>query len=339
MKAPRALGYLARLRGGLRPARPRRRGRRACVPTSTSPQAEPGSRRRRLPRSVRIGPATSLALRRYDQRMRRIGAKQTVSAAGRAAGLPGGQRQAGLRREGQANSITLRGSGGPQMMSLLDPGGRVPDYAVDLLTHFMSPFPGADWKVAGAKANTAPRGSPKPEPSAGAQVAGVAGRRRRREGGGGEERKGERGEGGGGGGEGGEGGGGEGGGEEGEGGGGEGKGGEGGRGGGGEGGEGRGRAGGRREAARGKGEAVWRVEGQRGGGLWLSSGAGEVRTALATWWVLAGRRWPAGRRSRGRSGSAAGRRFPAVPPQIGHVAGQAVPSRVASRADRPSSWS
>jgi hypothetical protein len=39
----------------------------------------------------------------------------------------------------------------------------VPDYAVDLLTHFMSPFPGAEWKVAGAKAGSCAAETPRPE--------------------------------------------------------------------------------------------------------------------------------------------------------------------------------
>lgn len=102
--------------------------------------------------SVRIGPTTSLALRRYDQRMRRIGARHEVSAAGVRLACLAVNAKPGFAGKGKGNAITLRGSGGPQMISLLDAGGRVPDYAVDLLTHFMSPFPGANWKVAGARA-------------------------------------------------------------------------------------------------------------------------------------------------------------------------------------------
>ncbi|WP_336205349.1 hypothetical protein [Nonomuraea sp. LPB2021202275-12-8] len=102
--------------------------------------------------SVRLGPTTSLALRRYDQRMRRIGAKQQISAAGVRLACLTVSAKPGFAAKGTANSITLRGSGGPQLISLLDPGGQVPDYAVDLLTHFMSPFPHPDWKVAGVRA-------------------------------------------------------------------------------------------------------------------------------------------------------------------------------------------
>ncbi|MDR8410272.1 hypothetical protein MTP10_16185 [Nonomuraea sp. 3-1Str] len=102
--------------------------------------------------SVRLGRATSLALRRYDQRMRRIGARQAISAAGVRLACLTVDARPGFAEEGASGSIRLRGADGPQMVSLLDPGGQVPDYVVDLLTHFMSPFPDAGWKVAGVKA-------------------------------------------------------------------------------------------------------------------------------------------------------------------------------------------
>ncbi|MEV0163197.1 hypothetical protein [Nonomuraea fuscirosea] len=104
--------------------------------------------------AVRIGPATSLALRRYDQRMRRIGAKQEIKAAGISLACVTVDAKPGFAAGTGGNTITLRGADGPQMVSLLDPGGQVPDYAVDLLTHFMSPFPGSEWKVAGTKAGS-----------------------------------------------------------------------------------------------------------------------------------------------------------------------------------------
>ena len=110
--------------------------------------------------TVRIGPVTSLALRRYDQRLRRIGAKQAISAVGVQLACLTVDAKPGFAANG-TNSITLRGADGPQMVSLLDPGGQVPDYAVDLLTHFMSPFPGAEWKVAGTKVGHCATGSPK----------------------------------------------------------------------------------------------------------------------------------------------------------------------------------
>ncbi|NUR85780.1 MAG: hypothetical protein HOY71_17015, partial [Nonomuraea sp.] len=102
--------------------------------------------------SVRLGPVTTLALRRYDQRMRRIGAKQSISAAGIELACLTVDAKPGFAAGRGTNAITLRGADGPQMVSLLDPGGQVPGYAVDLLTHFMSPFPGADWRVAGVNA-------------------------------------------------------------------------------------------------------------------------------------------------------------------------------------------
>ncbi|MDX3105321.1 hypothetical protein [Nonomuraea angiospora] len=102
--------------------------------------------------SVRLAPTDSLALRRYDQRMRRIGAKQEIKAAGISLACVTVDAKPGFAAGDGSSSITLRGADGPQMVSLLDPGDQVPDYAVDLLTHFMSPFPGAEWKVAGTKA-------------------------------------------------------------------------------------------------------------------------------------------------------------------------------------------
>ncbi|MGI5291357.1 hypothetical protein ACQEVF_49730 [Nonomuraea polychroma] len=116
--------------------------------------------------SMRLGPTTSLALRRYDQRMRRIGAKQEIEAAGISLACVTVDAKPGFAAGGTGNSITLRGADGPQMVSLLDPGGQAPDYAVDLLTHFMSPFPGADWKVASTKAGSCPAARPSPNPQA-----------------------------------------------------------------------------------------------------------------------------------------------------------------------------
>ncbi|SDI42502.1 hypothetical protein [Nonomuraea jiangxiensis] len=109
--------------------------------------------------SVRLTRTSSLALRRYDQRMRRIGAEQEIKAAGISLACVTVDAKPGFAAGG-GNSITLRGADGPQMVSLLDPGGRVPDYAVDLLTHFMSPFPGADWKVASTEAGSCDRPGP-----------------------------------------------------------------------------------------------------------------------------------------------------------------------------------
>lgn len=110
--------------------------------------------------SVRLGPVTSLAPRRYDQRMRRVSARQEISAAGVRLACLTVDARPGFAGARSGETITLRGSDGPQMVSLLDPGGRVPDYAVDLLTHFMSPFPGAEWKVSGARAGRCASGRP-----------------------------------------------------------------------------------------------------------------------------------------------------------------------------------
>ncbi|MFI6503304.1 hypothetical protein [Nonomuraea typhae] len=101
--------------------------------------------------TMRLARTGKLALRRYDQTMRHIGARQRVTAAGLELACVSVAAKPGFAAGG-ANQITLRGADGPQMVSLLDPGGQSPDYAVDLLTHFMSPFPGAEWRVAGVKA-------------------------------------------------------------------------------------------------------------------------------------------------------------------------------------------
>ncbi|MGW2156311.1 hypothetical protein [Nonomuraea sp. NPDC001699] len=107
--------------------------------------------------SLRLTRATSLALRRYDQRMRRIGARQEIAAAGIGLACLTVDAKPGFAAVGRGGSVTLRGADGPQMVSFLDPGGQTPDYAVDLLTHFMSPFPGPDWKVAAATAGSCAR--------------------------------------------------------------------------------------------------------------------------------------------------------------------------------------
>ncbi|MER6581744.1 hypothetical protein [Nonomuraea sp. NPDC001023] len=115
--------------------------------------------------SLRLTRATSLALRRYDQRMRRIGARQEIAAAGIGLACLTVDAKPGFASGGRGGSITLRGSDGPQMVSFLDPGGQAPDYAVDLLTHFMSPFPDAGWKVTAATAGSCARPA-RPEPRA-----------------------------------------------------------------------------------------------------------------------------------------------------------------------------
>lgn len=161
MKAPPALGYLA-------PGFEGNYGRLALAASGVNLRPDVNLKvklSRKLGNdifsdSVRIGPVASLAMRRYDQRMRRIGAKQAISAAGVQLACLTLDAKPGFAAGKGTNSITLRGADGPQMVSLLDPGGQVPDYAVDLLTSFMSPFPGADWKVAGAKAGHCAKGKP-----------------------------------------------------------------------------------------------------------------------------------------------------------------------------------
>ncbi|MEU6998071.1 hypothetical protein [Nonomuraea sp. NPDC046570] len=97
--------------------------------------------------SVRVGPTRSLELRRYDQRLRPISGKQAIKAGDVPLACLTVAARPGYVPVRARDSITLRGADGPQTISLLDAGAQVPGYAVDLLTHFMSPFPGADWKV------------------------------------------------------------------------------------------------------------------------------------------------------------------------------------------------
>ncbi|MEV4060788.1 hypothetical protein [Nonomuraea dietziae] len=104
--------------------------------------------------SVRIGPVTSLRLRRYDQRMRPISSRQAVKAGSVPLACVGVEAKPGLVPARRGGALTLRGADGPQVVSLLDAGGQTPGYALDLLTSFMSPFPGADWKVSSVNPGT-----------------------------------------------------------------------------------------------------------------------------------------------------------------------------------------
>jgi hypothetical protein len=99
--------------------------------------------------TLKLGPATSLEFRRYDQRTRPISARQALKIGGTSIACLTIDTKPGFAAARGAGSITLRGADGPQMVSLLDPGGRVPGYALDLLSQFMSPFDGAGWKVSG----------------------------------------------------------------------------------------------------------------------------------------------------------------------------------------------
>jgi hypothetical protein len=97
--------------------------------------------------TVKLGPATSLAFRRYDQRTRPISAKQALKVGGTSIACVTIDTKPGFAAVEHSGAIRLRGVDGPQMVSLLDPGGQVQGYALDLLSQFMSPFDGAGWKV------------------------------------------------------------------------------------------------------------------------------------------------------------------------------------------------
>ncbi|WP_405150187.1 hypothetical protein OG589_16945 [Sphaerisporangium sp. NBC_01403] len=99
--------------------------------------------------TLRLGPATSLEFRRYDQRTRPISARQALKVGATPIACLSIDTRPGFAAARRAGSITLRGADGPQMVSLLDPGGQVQGYALDLLSQFMSPFAGAGWKVSG----------------------------------------------------------------------------------------------------------------------------------------------------------------------------------------------
>lgn len=101
--------------------------------------------------SLRLTHADSVRMRRYDQQLRLLSAKQAIMA-GRVpvACVTLGTRPGLVSARGR-NAVTLYGKAGPQLVSLLDPGGQVPGYALDLLAHFMSPFPGQEWTVSEMK--------------------------------------------------------------------------------------------------------------------------------------------------------------------------------------------
>lgn len=149
LKAPAALGYLS---PGFEGAYGRLDLRTSGVDLRTDVRLDAKVTRKVgaavFSESLRLGQARSLRLHRYDQQMRILTGRQLVKA-GKVpvacvsfATMPGPVAA-------RANSVTLRGADGPQLVSLLDPGGQAPGYVVDLLAHFMSPFPGADWKISG----------------------------------------------------------------------------------------------------------------------------------------------------------------------------------------------
>ncbi|MBB5132354.1 hypothetical protein HNP84_002070 [Thermocatellispora tengchongensis] len=101
---------------------------------------------------LRLGRATSLSFRRYDGRMRPISARQPISVGPAEVACLAVSTRPGPVTGGGENAITLRGADGPQLVTLLDPGGQVNGYALDLLAYFMSPYPGASWEVTGVDA-------------------------------------------------------------------------------------------------------------------------------------------------------------------------------------------
>jgi hypothetical protein len=97
--------------------------------------------------TVKLGRATSLSFRRYDQRTRPISDEQVLRVGSTPIACLSIGTRPGLAAAHRANVITLRGADGPQVVSLLDPGGQTPGYVLDLLSQFMSPFDGAGWEV------------------------------------------------------------------------------------------------------------------------------------------------------------------------------------------------
>jgi hypothetical protein len=97
--------------------------------------------------TLKLGPARSLEFRRYDGRMRPISGKQPLKAGPADLACLTISTRPGLAAAAGTGSITVRGVDGPQLVTLLDPGSQVQDYAIDLLSQFMSPYEGAGWEV------------------------------------------------------------------------------------------------------------------------------------------------------------------------------------------------
>ncbi|MEV1173247.1 hypothetical protein [Nonomuraea sp. NPDC049784] len=98
--------------------------------------------------TLRLLPATTVQLHRYDQQMRDISSKLQFKVGIDLFCLSLSTKP-GFVPPKSTNTITLKGADGQQMVTLLDPDDQVQDYIIDLFAHFMSPFDGADWAVHG----------------------------------------------------------------------------------------------------------------------------------------------------------------------------------------------
>ncbi|WP_157984999.1 hypothetical protein [Lentzea terrae] len=101
--------------------------------------------------SLVLGNTTTIQFHRYDQQYRPISSKLQLAALGVDIGCLQLSTKPGKVATG-ANGIVVRGADGQQMIMFLDPGDAAPDYLIDLLAHFASPFADAqlgisDWNV------------------------------------------------------------------------------------------------------------------------------------------------------------------------------------------------
>ncbi|MEV7969416.1 hypothetical protein AB0O34_26035 [Sphaerisporangium sp. NPDC088356] len=150
MRAPRELGYISPgFEGGYDHVDIRAAGIDLKPDVQLDVRIARGIGENLFKDTLKLGPATSLEFRRYDQRTRPISARQALKAGDTPVACLTIGTKPGFAAARPAGSITLRGADGPQMVSLLDPGGQVQGYALDLLSQFMSPFDGATWKISG----------------------------------------------------------------------------------------------------------------------------------------------------------------------------------------------
>ncbi|MEU0882021.1 hypothetical protein ABZ345_25690 [Lentzea sp. NPDC005914] len=101
--------------------------------------------------SLKIGRTNTIQYHRYDQQLRDISSKLQLSALGVDLGCLQLETRPGKVATG-ANGIVVRGADGQQMIMFLDPGDAIPDYLIDVLAQFASPFADAkldvrDWNL------------------------------------------------------------------------------------------------------------------------------------------------------------------------------------------------
>ncbi|SFB63438.1 hypothetical protein SAMN05216266_13510 [Amycolatopsis marina] len=101
--------------------------------------------------SVVLAPTDTIQFHRYDQEYRPVSSKLQLFVGPADLGCLELSSRPGKVATG-ANGIVVRGADGQQMVNFLDPGDAIPDYAIDLLAKFLSPFADAtldvsDWNL------------------------------------------------------------------------------------------------------------------------------------------------------------------------------------------------